>query len=205
MRRAWLFAQMISLCLILAACGGSDDEEMDIQAEYREITGAEISAVVTCHYDEEVREYTLQCSYTPDSSRIEVEQPEQLQGVAATVEGETLEISYDDMILDAGTYSAQQLSPMWVIPSMMRAIREGYPLEYCREDLGENQCLRVTFEVTGEDEEKLYYALWFGEDGLPLRGEITMADIVVYIVEFTDFTKEGWNNGTTTAEDLGGD
>lgn len=205
MRRAWLFAQMMSLCLILAACGGSEGEEMDIQEQYREMTGAEIGAVVTCHYGNETREYTLQCSYTPESSRIEVVDPEQLRGVSAVVDGETLSLSYDNMILDAGIYSGTYLSPMWAIPSTMSAIREGYPLEYCREDLGEIQCLRVTFEVTGEDEEKLYYALWFGEDNLPLRGEITVSDTVIYIVEFTEFTKEGWNNGTTTAEDLGGD
>ena len=204
MRRAWLFAQMICFGLILTACAGSEQEEMNIQEEYRQMAGAEINASVTCHYDDEVREYTLQCNYTAESSRIEVNEPEQLRGLAATVSGETLEISYDDMILDAGSYSSQQLSPMWAIPSMMQAIREGYPLEYCREDLGENQCLRVTFEVTGEDGEKLYYALWFGEDNLPLRGEITLEDQVVYIVEFIDFTKEGWNDGTTTAEDLGG-
>ena len=205
MRKARLFAPMISLGLLLSACGAVETETLDIQAQYQEMTAAQVEAELTCHFGDEVRTYSLVCDYTPESSRVEVTAPESLSGIAATVDGETLQLSYDDVMLDAGIYSGTQLSPMWAVPSMVQAMAEGYPLEYCREDVGETQCLRVTFEVTGEDDEKVYYAVWFGEGDLPLRGEITVDGAVIYMVEFTNFTKEGWNDGTTAAEDLGGD
>ena len=205
MQKARLFAPMLILCLLLSGCAAGEAETMDIQEQYREMTGAQAEARVTCHYGEEVREYRLLCDYTPASSRVEVEEPELLRGVSATVDGETLALRYDDVLLDAGLYSGTQLSPMWAVPSMLRAIAEGYVLVCCREDVGEVSCQRATFEVTGTAGDKIYYALWFGEDGLPLRGEITVEGTVVYMVEFINFTKEGWNDGTTAAEDLGGD
>ena len=164
-----------------------------------------MEAELTCHYGDEVRTYTLRCSYTPEESTVEVLAPEDLAGISATLAGEALTLQYDGILLDAGTYSGTEISPMWAVPSMLRAMGQGYPLETGREALGETECLRVTFEMTSSDGGKQYTAVWFDENGIPLQGEIALGETVVYTAVLTQFTAEETDHGTITEEDLGGD
>ena len=208
MRKALLFALMMTLCLSLAGCGGETAEKQEteeLQMKCQNLSAATVEAELTCHYGDEVRTYTLRCSYTPEESTVEVLAPEDLAGISATLTGEALTLQYDGILLDAGTYSGTEISPMWAVPSMLRAMGQGYPLETGREALGETECLRVTFEMTSSDGGKQYTAVWFDENGIPLQGEITLEETVVYTAVLTQFTAEETDHGTITEEDLGGD
>ncbi len=206
MRKALLFALMIPLCLGLAACGDRAEQQTEeLQLEFQTLSAAAVEAQLTCHYGDEVRTYTLQCSYTPSKSTVEVLEPEALAGISATLTGEEQVLSYDGIMLDAGIYSGTEISPLWAVPGMLRAMGQGYPLESCREELGDLECLRVTFEMTDNDGGKQYTAVWFDENGTPLQGEITLGETVVYTAVLTRFTAEETDNGAATAEDVGGD
>ena len=208
MRKALLFALMMTLCLSLTGCGGETAEKQEteeLQMKFQNLSAATVEAELTCHYGDEVRTYTLRCSYTPEESTVEVLAPEDLAGISATLAGEALTLQYDGILLDAGTYSGTEISPMWAVPSMLRAMGQGYPLETGREALGETECLRVTFEMTSSDGGKQYTAVWFDENGIPLQGEITLEETVVYTAVLTQFTAEETDHGTITEEDLGGD
>ena len=208
MRKALLFALMMTLCLSLTGCGGETAEKQEteeLQMKFQNLSAATVEAELTCHYGDEVRTYTLRCSYTPEESTVEVLAPEDLAGISATLTGEALTLQYDGILLDAGTYSGTEISPIWAVPSMLRAMGQGYPLETGREALGETECLRVTFEMTSSDGGKQYTAVWFDENGIPLQGEITLEETVVYTAVLTQFTAEETDHGTITEEDLGGD
>ena len=208
MRKALLFALMMTLCLSLTGCGGETAEKQEteeLQMKFQNLSAATVEAELTCHYGDEGRTYTLRCSYTPEESTVEVLAPEDLAGISATLTGEALTLQYDGILLDAGTYSGTEISPMWAVPSMLRAMGQGYPLETGREALGETECLRVTFEMTSSDGGKQYTAVWFDENGIPLQGEITLEETVVYTAVLTQFTAEETDHGTITEEDLGGD
>ena len=69
------------------------------------MTAAQAEAELTCSYGDEVRTYSLTCSYTPEKSRVEVTAPEQVAGIAAEWVAGTLSLSYDDVLLDAGPYA----------------------------------------------------------------------------------------------------
>ena len=204
-RKALLFAPMMILCLALSACGEKETPHLEVQDWFRDLDGVTASAELTAQYADEARTYTMTCIYTPEEARVEVTAPAEVAGIAAGFAGEEMTLSFDGLTLDAGEYSGTEVSPLWAMPALFRAVSEGYALEWGREKVGEESCLRVTFEVAGESGEPLYFAVWFRDDGTPVYGEITVDNAVVYMMNITDFTAEERGNGTATEEDLGGD
>ena len=202
MRKALLFAPM--LMLLLTACGGGEEKDLgaELQQQYAQLSAATMEADITCHYGDEVREYTMLCAYTPDSSTVTVLAPEDLAGISATVSGGELTLSYDDISLDAGTYSAAAVSPVAALPRLMEAAGRGFVTEHSRETVGERQCLRLCCDLEGQEE--TVYATWFDEETLlPIRSEILDDGVLVFAVEWKQFTVDGGAGGQPPAEESG--
>ena len=189
MRKALLFAPM--LMLLLTACGGEEkDPAAELQAQYANLTGAVMEADVSCHYADEDRAYTLLCDYAPDRSTVTVLSPANLAGISATVENGTLTLSYEDISLDAGGYSAAAISPVAALPKLMQAAASGYVTEKSEETVGERPCLRLTCDLP--DDEGSVYTTWFDQETLlPLRSEISAEGTVVFEVAWTRFEVTG--------------
>ena len=192
MRKALLFAPM--LLLLLTACGGGEKKEEDLtaqlQAQYAAVASATMEADITCHYEDEVRQYTLLCAYTPGASTVTVLSPANLAGISATVENGTLSLSYDGISLDAGSYSAAAISPVAALPKLMEAAAKGYPSEQSEESLGERTCLRLACDL--ESDEGILYTTWFDQETLlPLRSEISADGTLVFEVAWNKFEVTG--------------
>ena len=189
MRKALLFAPM--LMLLLTACGGEEkDPAADLQAQYAAVSSAVMEADVTCHYEDEERVYTLRCDYTPGESTVTVLSPENLAGISATVADGELKLSYQDVSLDAGSYSAAAISPVAALPRLMAAAASGYVTEQSREDVEERPCLRLACDLP--DDEGTLYTTWFDQETLlPLRSEISAEGTVVFEVAWTRFEVTG--------------
>lgn len=186
MRKAWLFALM--LMLLLTACGGGveKDPAAELQAQYAAVGAATLEADITCHYDDEVREYTLLCAYSPGRSTITVLAPSNLSGISAVIEDGKLTLSYEDISLDAGTYSAAAISPVAALPKLMEAAAVGYVTEQSEEAVNERTCLRLSCDLS--DEPDTLYTTWFDQETLlPLRSEISSGGFVVYEVTWNRF------------------
>ena len=75
MRMKRLCAPMMTLCLLLAACGGGSggrgDEELalDIRAEYLGMAACAATAEITADYGQRVYEFTLDLQYTKGGRR----------------------------------------------------------------------------------------------------------------------------------------
>ena len=189
MRKALLFAPM--LMLLLTACGGEEkDPAAELQAQYANLTGAVMEADVSCHYADEDRAYTLLCDYAPERSTVTVLSPANLAGISATVENGTLTLSYEDISLDAGGYSAAAISPVAALPKLMQAAASGYVTEKSEETVGERPCLRLACDLP--DDEGSVYTTWFDQETLlPLRSEISAEGTVVFEVAWTRFEVTG--------------
>ena len=185
MRKVVLFALMLTL--LLTGCGGKEKElALQLQEQYALVPAATLEADICCHYDDEVREYTLRCAYTPEKSVITVLKPEQLSGITATLALGELKLSYDEISLDAGTYSAAAISPVAALPKLMEAAAHGYITEESRETVGERKCLRLSADLS--DQPGTLYTTWFDEETmLPLCSEISVDGYVVYQVTWTGF------------------
>ena len=186
MRKALLFAPM--LMLLLTACGGGEEKDLtaDLQGQYAALEAATLEAGITCHYDGEIREYTLRCDYAPEKSVVTVLSPENLAGISATVDKEMLTLSYDDISLDAGSYSAAAVSPVAALPRLMEAAASGYPAEQSEEEVNGRTCLRLACDL--QDQEGTVYTTWFDKETfLPLRSEIVVDGNMVFEVAWTRF------------------
>lgn len=200
MRKALLFAPM--LMLLLTACGGGEEKDVaaSLQQQYAAVSAATLEADVTCHYEGEERTYTLLCAYTPEKSNITVLSPENLAGISATLEGETLTLSYDDISLDAGSYSAASISPVAALPKLMAAAATGYLTEQSEETVSDRPCLRLAFDLS-EDEETLY-TTWFDQETLlPLQSEISADGAVVFEVSWKRFEITETGEGESAAQE----
>lgn len=196
MRKALLFAPM--LMLLLTACGGEEkDPAAELQRQYAAVEAATLEADVTCHYGGEVRDYTLLCAYTPSSSTVTVLAPANLAGISATVADGNLTLSYDDISLDAGTYSAAAISPVAALPQLMEAAARGYATEQSQEEIEERPCLRLSCDLGGE--EGTVYTTWFDQETLlPRISEISVGGEVLYEVAWSRF--EVQRQGTAAPE-----
>ena len=185
MRKALLFAPM--LMLLLTACGGEEkDPASELQAQYANLSGAVMEADITCHYADEERTYTLLCDYAPAKSTVTVLSPANLAGISATVENGNLTLSYEDISLDAGGYSAAAISPVAALPKLMEAAASGYVTEKSEETVGERPCLRLACDLP--DDESSVYTTWFDQQTmLPLRSEISADGVMVFEVAWTRF------------------
>lgn len=190
MRKALIFAPM--LILLLTACGAGEEtnETAQLQQQYAAVESATMEAEIVCHYDDEIRKYTLLCAYTPERSTVTVLSPENLAGISAQVENGTLTLSYDDISLDAGTYSAAAVSPVVALPKLMEAAAWGYPTEQSEETLGERTCIRLACDLS--DAPGTLYTTWFDAQSLlPLRSEITVDGALLFEIAWSRFEVTG--------------
>ena len=183
---------MMALCLLLMGCGAGEESAAEaLRQPYREMTGCAMTAEVRLSgEDGTVGDFTLRCEYDPEGvTTVEVLAPETAAGVIAEIDGEDLTLRYRDLVLGAGTVSGEKLSPMECLPELMAALREGWLLSESRETVGEEPCLRLTLDRTGEEGGKIVSTLYLREgDGIPVYGEIAVEGTVVLKAAFTDFT-----------------
>ncbi len=183
---------MMTLCLLLAGCGGTSGGERDaaqMRVPYRDMTGCTMEAVVSCTQDGQAWEATLRCDHAVEGkTTIEVLAPETIQGVRAVLDGQTLRLEYEDLCLDAGTLSEEDISPMTCLPRLMSALRDGWLLEQNEEEWDGVSCLRITTDQSGTSG-KILSTIWLRkDDGTPLRGEIAVDGEIILTAAFTDFS-----------------
>ncbi|WP_302495791.1 hypothetical protein [uncultured Oscillibacter sp.] len=191
--RRWACVPMMTLCLLLTACGGTGGEAgdaADARMSYRNMAGCVMEAEVSCTQDGAAWEATLRCDYVPEGeTTVEVLAPETIAGVKAVLSDGEVELVYEDQCLNAGNLSSQEVSPMACLPQLMSALRDGWLLEESEEDWQETSCFRLTVDQTGEQNGKILSTLWLRqEDGTPLRGEIAVDGEIILTADFTSFS-----------------
>lgn len=191
MRGLRVCVPMMTLCLLLVGCGAGEDGPGGaeaLRAPYQTMTACHMTAeVVWGDASQEVR-FTLRCDYTPETSTVEVLAPETVAGIKAVLSGEDMTLAWEGESLPAGTLSSEEISPAACLPRLMSALQSGWLLEENQEDWGETPCLRMALDQTGGAGGKIVSTLWLREsDGVPLRGEISVAGEKILQAEFTDF------------------
>ena len=185
MRRGFL-AGVLALAL-LAGCEAEQPGRSETLAEkYAALSGyvAEVKADVP--RPEETLHYTFRVRGEGEETRVQVLEPEELSGVTATLRGKELTLSYDDLVLDAGSASPR-VSALNGVPLVLRAAAEGFVCAEDTEQWGETEALRVCYETEREGE-TLRVTVFFDADDAPLYAEIAQEEKIILFLEFTNFT-----------------
>lgn len=182
---------MMTLLLLLAACGGGtgETETADLRDRYHDMTGCTMEAAVSCDQEGLVWEAELRCDYVPGGeSTVEVLSPETIAGVKAVLSEPDWRLEYQGDSLNAGTLSEEEISPAACLPRLMSALRDGWLLEENEEEWNGVPCLRVTVDQTGVKDGKILSTVWLRQDGgTPVRGEIAVDGEIILTADFTSF------------------
>ena len=117
---------MMTLCLLLCGCGGSETGEPGeaLRQPYQTMTGCTMEAEVTCRDGEEAATFILRCDYAAEGeSTVEVLAPETAAGVRATVDSDTMKLEYGELCLPVG--NVEGIAPATCLPRLMDALRDG--------------------------------------------------------------------------------
>ena len=179
---------LLALCLtLLCGCGkGEENHIRHLQACYADAQKIAVQAEIISHFDGGSRSFTVATVWEPQGATTTVVAPEEIAGISATVTGEEMMLAYDGAALSAGVPMA--LSPAACIPYLMRAVSEGYLLEYGSETLDERDCLRAAFDTTAPDGTKILCTVWLErESGAPYYTEFSTDGMVVLTIRALSF------------------
>ena len=188
--RKWMCVPMMALCLLMTACGSTEEAgAADLRDRYHDMAGCTMEAAITCDQAGLEWEGQLRCEYIPGGeSTIEVLAPETIAGVRAVLTDTDWRLEYEDLCLNVGTLSREEISPAVCLPRLMNALRDGWLLEENKETWDDVPCLRITVDQSGAQDGKIVSTVWLRQDdGTPLRGEIAVDGENILTAEFTSF------------------
>ena len=175
--RRWVCVPMITLCLLLTACGRTgEDEAASLREHYHDMAGCSMEALVTCDQEGLEWEARLKCEYVPGGEiTVEVLEPETIAGVRAVLNDTDWSLEFEDASLNVGFLSEEAVSPATCLPRLMSALRDGWLLE-------ENE--ETWNEVPYERKKRPLHPHHLK----PLRGEIAVDGEIILTAEFTSFS-----------------
>lgn len=197
MRKAGVCAQMITLGLLLTACGkgggaGADEAALDIRAKYIALTGCAGQMEVTADYGQRVYTYEIDFTYGQEEGLVlTVTAPENVAGVTARITDGKTSLEFDGVSVETGPLSGDGLSPIEGLPALLKYAREGCIAESGFETLeGDRQTVRMVCRNPDEKPGKgMEASLWFDRDTHELvKGEISSDGYTVLRCDFIAFT-----------------
>lgn len=188
--RKKIYVPMIALCLLLTSCSDAGEESSaSLRDRYHEMSGCTMEAAIVCDQEGMEWEASLRCEYVPGGeSVVEVLAPETIAGVKAVISDSDWSLEYEGECLNAGAISSEGISPAACLPRLMNALRDGWLLEKNEESWNEVPCLRLCVDQSGTQNGKIVSTIWLRQDdGVPLRGEISVDGEIILTAEFTSF------------------
>lgn len=185
LKKIWI---LCCLVLCLTACGEKNQPTqiaLDFRTGLMEAGGCSFTAVVTADYGDKVYPFTLECSYTGDSARLQVLEPESIAGIAATVSGDGAVLEFDGVELDFGKLANGFPSPV-AIPWLLGQCWTGAYIAWAGSD---GDLERITY-LRGYNDQELAVDTWLDANRVPVYAEVAQDGVRCLTVEIKDFRFE---------------
>ncbi len=144
--------------------------------------GCSFTAQISAHLNEGTADFTLSCACAPDgTTTLEVQAPDVISGIHATVKSGATEASFDDVALDFGLLSDAQIPPM----ALPQLLFDCWTQHYIQEAGQDGDLFTAVYDY-GDKELKLEQ--WFSRDGVPLSGDFWFDIENIATVKITDFS-----------------
>lgn len=187
MKQVFLLALMITLVLLVAACGGTAEKIERIGEEFAEADEIVLNADITADYGDKVFEFKITCTKTEDETAVEIKEPETLRGIRAVSTDESYELQYDGTVMTTGTMTQNGLSPSNALLFLLEQWQTGFVTGAVRERYGEIYTIAAETKVS----DSISQRTWFDEEKLlPVRSEIWENGTAVIICEFDNVILE---------------
>lgn len=187
---------ILSLCLLLAGCGGKEYERT--QQELTQRLGAvevlSFTANVRAEYEHKTARFTLSYSEDSQGGKVTVLAPQLIAGITARVEPGSTSLEYDGVMLGTGELDDFGLSPMSALPILVQALKNGAL------DSGWQEGDFTVMQIQSSDE--LSCTVWFEpETMIPRQAELISEGRVKIFAEISDW-QEGQTADTNQAADI---
>ena len=191
--RKWMLCVLMTMPLLLSACGGtgmSEAEELalTIRGEYLETTRWTGRAAVTADYGQRVYQYEMTVTASPEETVLTLTMPENISGITARIAGKDSRLEYDGLSVETGPLDGEGLTPVSAIPVQLEAVRSGYMTACVLEEDG---LLRMECgDPEGAPNSGRVVTLWFDTQTHGLKkGEISVDGFRVILCQWEEFVK----------------
>lgn len=186
---------ILSLCLLLAGCGGKDYEKSQ-QELSRRLGAVEVlsfTANVRAEYEHKTARFTLSYSEDSQGGKVTVLAPQLIAGITARVEPGSTSLEYDGIMLGTGELDDFGLSPMSALPILVQALKDGAL------DSGWQEGEFTVMQIQSTDE--LSCTVWFEPEAMiPRQAELISDGRVKVFAEISDWQENQAAESNPAAE-----
>jgi len=137
------------------------------------------SAHITADYGDHVHKFTLR--YNAEASTLEVLAPEIIAGITIAVSESGTVLHFDGAELDTGPLTADGLSPLAALPTIVNQWKEGHITNSHYETFHGTETVVMTTAIS----DRVQHMTWFNrETGLPIKAELLQDGALVLTVTF---------------------
>ena len=178
MRRAAAALTTLIFALALSACGGGTDVLAQLRAGLEGAGEVRITAGEPSLSGTRPSEYNLTLERTDGGLTVTVNEPEEIAGVSAVYDEDTLSLEYEGLILPAPVTG--EVSPITALPELLDALENGYEALSWSE--GEDTYVSL------EPSDGLGVTVRFNSGGEPVWAELLVGGESAVQCEITEFT-----------------
>ncbi len=174
MRKSGLFLFAVLLALfLLNACSEDNPDTTRVTDYYSGLTKMTVQAAVSAEYSGYAVDFEL--SFVLDDqgkSFVEVKKPEEIAGIKVFLNNGEKTLNFAGMTVDVGTPEETVISPVEVLPELLRVWQDGIIFEQGKEKVSGTDCVMITYKSNKGNVEVLYRT-WFDAESLkPVQADI---------------------------------
>ncbi|MDD3164269.1 MAG: hypothetical protein PHS97_00225 [Oscillospiraceae bacterium] len=178
---------MMLAFVLLSGCGDKSDKQtaLDFRTKLLGDSTVSYTAEISADYGDRVYAFTLNASGAPGGETdVTVAAPEEIAGIAATVDADCVHVRYPDVSLEFGTMADGFVAPI-CLPSILNACWTSGYIDSSGEDDGK---WLVAYRK-GYEAEELLVRCWFDEQ-IPVYAEISYQGDIVLTADLSNFLEE---------------